>query len=339
MMTLPRTIGRTVAGFGALAGLLLGLAGPAPAKAAEISFILNWVAGGDHAPVYWAKAQGWYADAGIDLTIEQGKGSTLSSQRVGIGKNQLGIADLGTALVNKGKGADLVAVFNIYANSPYGFYWKKSSGITGVQGFAGKKIGNPPWDAARQMWPAFAKAVGMDPASVTWVNVQPNAKISALKSGSIDVTTSFYNIHFIFQRVFGDDMGFVSGKEIGVNPYGNSVIANGAFLQSNPDVVGSFVQVTQKAYAACAKAPEPCIDALIAANSGLKKADSMANWALVAELMDADSSRRLGLGYFDPARMAADYRLIEAYFNLEKPFDITSAYDNRFIDQSIKFGM
>ena len=32
----------------------------APAQAAEkVSFILNWVAGGDHAPVYWAKSQGW----------------------------------------------------------------------------------------------------------------------------------------------------------------------------------------------------------------------------------------------------------------------------------------
>ena len=120
----------------ALCGVMLS-AGTAQA-AEKVSFILNWVAGGDHAPVYWAKAQGWYSDAGIDLNIEQGKGSTLSSQRVGIGKNQLGIADLGTALVNKGKGAALVAVFNIDANSRYGFYWKKSSGIKSIKDFAGK---------------------------------------------------------------------------------------------------------------------------------------------------------------------------------------------------------
>lgn len=310
-----------------------------PSQATEVSFILNWVAGGDHAPVYWAQSQGWYKEKGIDLTIEQGKGSTLSSQRVGIGKNQLGIADLGTALVNKGKGADLVAVFNIYANSPYGFYWKKSSGIAGVKDFAGRKIGNPPWDAARQMWPAFAKTVGMEPGSVSWVNVQPNAKIAALKSDSIDVTTSFYNIHFIFERVFGDDMGFVSGKEIGVNPYGNSVIANGKFLAENPEVVKGFVQVTQKAYAACVKNPDPCIDALVAANSGLKREDSMANWKLVVELMDAESSRSGGLGYFDPKRMDSDYELIANYFNLEKPFDIKDAYNNSFLDTSIKFAM
>ncbi|MDE0726953.1 MAG: ABC transporter substrate-binding protein [Alphaproteobacteria bacterium] len=305
--------------------------------AKKVSFILNWVAGGDHAPVYWAKAQGWYMDAGIDLNIEQGKGSTLSSQRVGIGKNQLGIADLGTALVHKGKGADLVAVFNIYANSPYGFYWKKSSGIKTILDFAGKKIGNPPWDAARQMWPAFAKASGMAPDSVTWVNIKPNAKIAALKSDSIAVTTSFYNIHFVFQKVFGDDMGFVAGKDIGVNPYGNSVIANGKYLKENPGVVRNFVKVTQKAYAACVKNADPCIDALLAANSGLKRGSSLANWALVKELMDAKSSREGAIGYFDPARMDADYKLIEAYFKLKAPFDIKKTYNNDFLDMSVKF--
>lgn len=319
------------------AGIAMAIAATASVQAAEkVSFILNWVAGGDHAPVYYAQKQGWYADAGIDLTIEQGKGSTLSSQRVGIGKNQLGIADLGTALVNRGKGADLVAVFNIYANSPYGLYWKKSSGITGLKDFPGKKIGNPPWDAARQMWPAMAKAADIDPDSVTWVNVQPNAKIASLKSDSIHVTTSFYNIHFIFERVFGDDMGFLALRDIGINPYGNSVIANGAFLKEKPDVVKAFVQVTQKAYHACVVDPDPCIDALIEANSGLKRPDSVANWKLVEELMSDDNSRSVALGHFDPGRMQDDYKLIETYFSLEKPFDITEAYSNDFLDTSLK---
>ncbi len=322
--------------LGALvAAISLGLAAPAGAGEA-VSFMLNWVAGGDHAPVFWAKQQGWYTDAGIDLKIEPGKGSTMSSKRVGIGKNPLGIADLGTALVNKGKGANLTAVFNIYANSPYGLYWKKSSGIKGIKDFAGKKIGNPPWDAARQMWPAMAKAAGMDEKSVTWVNVQPNAKIAALKSDAIDVTTSFYNIHFIFQRVFGDDMGFLALRDIGINPYGNSVIVNGDYLKQKPEVVGAFVRVTQKAYHACARDADPCIEALIEANSGLKRDTSIANWRLVEELMSDRNSRTVGLGHFDPARMAKDYELIETYFKIDTPFDIKSAYTNEFLDLSLK---
>jgi len=332
-------VGR-ISRLGRVAALSAGLTLAAQTAGAgeSVSLILNWVAGGDHSPIYYALQEGWYEKAGIDLTIEQGKGSTLSSQRVGIGKNPFGIADLGTALVNKGKGADLVAVFNIYANSPYGFYWKKSSGIKSLKDLAGRKIGNPPWDAARQMWPAFAKSSGLDPKSVTWVNVQPNAKISALKTDSIDATTSFYNIHFIFQRVFGDDMGFVSGKELGVNPYGNSVIVNGAYMKANPAVVKSLVGVTQKAYSACVKDADPCLKALIKANSGIKYKNALANWKLVVELMDADSSRKGALGYFDPARMASDYTLIETYFKLDKPFDITSAYSNDNIDMAIKMG-
>ena len=129
----------------ALATLVGAVLATSSAQAAEkVSFILNWVAGGDHAPVYWAESKGWYKDVGIDLTIEQGKGSTLSSQRVGIGKNQLGIADLGTALVNKGKGADLVAVFNIMPIRPTAFIGRKARASPGSRISRAKKSATHP---------------------------------------------------------------------------------------------------------------------------------------------------------------------------------------------------
>src|SRR5271167_52287 len=163
-----------------------------PAAAQQkLDFILNWVPGGDHAPYYYAKKMGWYAREGIDLTLDPGKGSALATQKVGAGATPIGLADMGGVLVAKGKGADTVAGFNVYANSPQGMYWLKSSGITGIKDFAGKKIGNPPGDGARVMWPALAKANGIDPKSVIWVNIDANSKLSALKSKSIDVTTSF----------------------------------------------------------------------------------------------------------------------------------------------------
>ncbi len=305
------------------------------AKAAEkVNFILNWIAGGDHAPYYYAQKMGWYEDAGIDLNIEQGKGSSMAAQRVGVGKNEIGLADLPPVFVAIGKGANSVAVYNVYANSPYGFYWLKSSGIDSAKDFAGKKIGNPPWDAARQMWPAFSKNVGIGEKSVTWVNVQPNAKLAALKSGSIDVTTSFYNIHHIFQRELGDDMGYVAGKTFGVNPYGNSIIVNGDFLKDHEDTVAAFVKVTQRAFHECAMNHEPCIEALVEANTGLMMANETANWMLVEELMRDDTSTNVGLGYMDPKRMEHSYELFEPY--LEKPFDINKQFTNDFVDTSVK---
>jgi len=319
--------------FAALASVVSLLA-PTAQAGTKINFILNWIAGGDHAPYYYAQKMGWYTKAGVDLTIEQGKGSSLSAQRVGIGKNEIGLADLPPVLVSIAKGAKTVAVYNVYANSPYGFYWLKSSGIKTPKDFAGKKIGNPPWDAARQMWPAYANNVGIDPKSVTWVNLQPNAKLSALKSGAIDVTTSFYNIHHIFQRLLGDDMGFSPGKEYDVNPYGNSIIVNGDFLNANKDTVAAFVKVTQKAFHDCASNAKPCIDALVEANKGLKADNETTNWGLVKELMTDEVSTTVGLGYMDPERMKQSYELFAPY--LSSPFDYKMHFTNDFIDKSVK---
>src|SRR5881392_2982817 len=231
-----------------VAALLAAVAAPAAAQQ-KLDFFLNSVPGGDHAPYYYAKKLGWYAKEGIDLNLEPGKGSALATQKVGAGANPAGLADMAGVLVAKGKGADSVAVFNVYANSPQGMYWLKSSGIKGIKDFAGKKIGNPAADGARVMWPALAKANGIDPKSVTWVNIDANAKLSALKSKSIDVTTSFYNLHHVFKRELGDDMGFLAWRDIGLNPYGNSIIVNAQYLEKNKPLVDKFVKVTQRAFA------------------------------------------------------------------------------------------
>ncbi|MDA8109542.1 MAG: ABC transporter substrate-binding protein [Betaproteobacteria bacterium] len=321
-----------------LAGALVAFAAAAsPAYAAEkLDFILNWVPGGDHAPYYYAKKMGWYAREGIDLNLEPGKGSVLAAQRVGAGANPIGLADMGTVLVAEGKGADLVAVYNVYANSPQGFYWLKSSGIKGIKDFPGKKIGNPAGDAARAMWPAVAKANGVDPASVTWVNIDPNAKLAALKAHSIDITTSFYNLHHVFKKELGADMGFLAWRDAGVNPYGNSVIVNGAFLKAHEALIGKFVKVTQRAFYTCVKDPKPCIEALVEANGALKYDNEMQNWEEVEVLMSDKYARTVALGYHDPARMQSDYNLVKDYIGIEKPFDVKTVYTNQFLDRSIK---
>src|SRR5262245_35888274 len=168
-----------------------------PAAAEKLTFTLNWVAGGDHAPYFYAQKMSLYKQAGIDIDFETGRGSAASAQRVGAGTSQLGLSDMAGVLLFRGKGADLVGLMNIYANSPQGLYWLKSSGITGVKDMAGKKIGNPAGDGARTMWPALAKKVGIDPASVTWVNIDANAKLRVLKANSTDGTTSLFNLHHV----------------------------------------------------------------------------------------------------------------------------------------------
>ncbi len=310
--------------------------GAAPASAQQITFTLNWVAGGDHAPYFYAQKMGLYKKAGLDVNFETGRGSAMSAQKVGAGQSQLGLSDMAGVLLFRGKGADNVGLMNIYANSPQGLYWLKSSGIASVKDLAGKKIGNPAGDGARTMWPALAKRAGIDPNSVTWVNIDANAKLSALKAKTIDATTSFFNLHHVFARELGNDMGFLAWKDAGVNPYGNSIIANGAWLKANRDKADKFIKITQKAFADCVKKPEPCVEALVEANGALLFKNELENWHLVTILMNDETSRTVALGWHDDKRMADDYNLVNEYLKIEKPYDVKTAYTNEFLDKSVK---
>ncbi|WP_315837189.1 ABC transporter substrate-binding protein [Bradyrhizobium prioriisuperbiae] len=319
-------------------GLIIALAVSSGSawSAEKVNLVLNWTPTADHSPFYYAKAQGWYEKAGIDLTIEVGKGSGASSLKVGSGGSEFGIADLATMLVARGKGADVVALMSIYANTAQTFYWLKSYGINGPKDFPNHKIGNPPADAARVMWPAFAKAVGIGADSVSFVNIGPTAKIAALKSHTVDVITDFYNEHDLKVKEFGDDLGFVNWKDIGLNPYGNSLVVNGQFLQKNPKIAEDFVKITQRAFATCVADVEPCLKVLLEQASGLDRANQVNQWERIKFMMTDQYTPTKALGWIDPDRMKSDYELVQTYLGMEKPFAVETAFTTRLLDTSVK---
>src|SRR2546427_2333074 len=73
--------------------------GASSASAQRITFTLNWVAGGDHAPYFYAQKLGRYKEAGLDVDFESGRGSAASAQKVGAGQSQLGLSDMAGVVV------------------------------------------------------------------------------------------------------------------------------------------------------------------------------------------------------------------------------------------------
>src|SRR5260221_13382356 len=64
--------------------------------AEKVSVRLNWVPGAEHSFLYLAKEKGWFADAGIDLEIIAGQGSTVAVRTVGGGEDPFTIAGWST---------------------------------------------------------------------------------------------------------------------------------------------------------------------------------------------------------------------------------------------------
>lgn len=304
------------------------------ASAEELSLQLNWTAGGDHAPVYYAQEQGWYADAGVELEIRQGTGSGAAATALEVGQADMAIIDTPTALQFLAKGAPFTGVFVAYNDNAAGLYWKKSSGITGVQDFAGKKIGAPAFDATRQMWQPASKALGIDPDAVEWVNLQPTGKVAALQSGAVDVTTHFYSVHFIYEDIFGDDLGYALLRDHGMNTYSLAYYVADDVLAEKEAAVEDFVQVTQRAFAFCLETPEPCTAAL-SDQVSMKRSDAERQFEYAARVMPG-SGQDLPIGAWDPQRVASDYAVVQEAYGLPD-MDVTAKFTNAFIDDSVAY--
>ena len=307
---------------------------PATAGATNLSLQLNWNAGGDHAPLYYALAQGWYAEAGVTLEIRQGSGSGMAAQAAALGQADVAIIDTPTALQFIGQGSPITGIFVAYNDSPYGIYWKKSSGIAGPADLAGRMLGAPAFDAARQMWLPIAGALGLDPDSVEWVNIQPTAKVAALQSGTIDATTHFYSVHFVYEDVFGDDLAYVLLRDQGLNPYGLAYFANNDAMEAKAETIEAMVQVTQRAFAFCLETPEPCAEALSRAVS-MRPADAQRELEYAGRVMPG-LDNDLPVGAWDSARMRQAYEMVDASFDITT-FDPETAFTNRFIDEGISY--
>ncbi len=68
-----------------------------PAAAADkVVLMLNWYVYGEHAPFYYGKAKGIYAAEGIDLEIQEGRGSAATTQAVAAKTANFGYVDVPT---------------------------------------------------------------------------------------------------------------------------------------------------------------------------------------------------------------------------------------------------
>src|SRR3954471_22405760 len=79
-----------------------------PAAAADkVVLMLNWYVYGEHAPFYYGKAKGIYAAEGIDLEIQEGRGSAATTQAVAAKTANFGYVDVPTMMRAAVKGAPI----------------------------------------------------------------------------------------------------------------------------------------------------------------------------------------------------------------------------------------
>jgi NitT/TauT family transport system substrate-binding protein len=319
-----------------LAGLALGalLALTSVAAAADaVSLRLNWYLGGLHAPFYYGKDKGFFTDEGIDLTINEGRGSVAAAQAIAAGSDTFGMADAGTLMLTASKGAEIKAVMSLLNTSGFGVISLEEAGIKSPADLEGKRLAITAGDALTQLFPALAKANNIDLSKVNLVQMDPAAKVVAVLEKRVDALLGGIDDQFFLLEQKGSKAAALRFADHGANTVGITVIANEATIKDKPDLVKRFVAAAVRSWEEAKKNPEAAVEAALKVKPELNKESTLKQLKVDLDLLESKASEGKGIGFAAQGDWETTKRLLAEYRDLKTDKPATAFYTNEFLPQ------
>ena len=256
----------------ALATALSGGAALAQAKD-KVTLLLNWYTYSEHAPFYLGKERGYFDQEGIDLDIQEGRGSGVTVQAVAAGTATFGYADVPTMIKAAAKGAPVTAIGVALQTSPMSVMGFSDKNIRKPEDIKGKTVAVTPGDSMSQVWPLFLKKTNLKDGDFKVVAGDGQTKLNAVMNDQADLLLGYVMDQAIkLQDGKNKPVYAIRFADYGVNMVSSGIIAQKDFLKQKPDVAKRFMRAATKSLEEAAKNPEAAIDAMLKAQpkSGVK---------------------------------------------------------------------
>src|ERR1700732_3179791 len=212
-----------------LATVLIGtMLAALPARPADkVVLMLNWYVYGEHAPFYYGKAKGLYAAEGIDLEIQEGRGSAATTQAVAAKTANFGYVDVPTMMRAAIKGAPVIATGVLLQTSPMSVMGLVEKNIRKPEDIKGKTVAITPADSMTQIWPLFLKKTGLKESDFTTVAGDGQTKLNAVINGQADLLLGYVMDQSMkIQDATGKDVYPIKFADYGINMGSSGMFAN-----------------------------------------------------------------------------------------------------------------
>ncbi|MBL8702666.1 MAG: ABC transporter substrate-binding protein [Alphaproteobacteria bacterium] len=315
----------------AVAGVLaLASAGAAVAQE-KVSLRLNWILIGQHPAYYLGAERGFYKQAGIDLTINEGRGSGVAVQLVANGEDQFGLADAGTVVAARAKGAPVSVIMSLFGVSNLGVIARPDAGITDARSLIGKKIAVTPGDALTQVFPALLKANNIDRDKVELVFMDAAAKPISVLDGKTHALLGGIDDQAVTLEGKGMKPAIVRFADYGANSQSVSLLTSLDMIKNRPDTVRRFVAATTRSWQAAMKEPEAAVDAAMKAKPGMDRANLLAQLKASLTLIESAENKGKPFGWGSDALWEQTMDLMKTYRELKTDVPTKAHYDYSFL--------
>lgn len=216
-------------------------------------------------PLIVAKQNGYFKDAGLDVTLAPGKGSSTTLQTVANGSDDIGYADAGVLTQVAAKGATVEMVAGMVQESPLEVVTLAKTGINSPAELKGKTGGYVASSAAEQLWPAFAKAAGIDPKSVDFANTDVPTRDSLLLTGRTAFSFGLYNnTEPLISSKCNCELKTFHYADYGIDMLSSGIVTSPGFATAHPDDLKKFLSAVAKATAWAQQNPDAAAKAFMA---------------------------------------------------------------------------
>ncbi len=322
-----------------LAAALLLFCGTAAAQT-SIKFANDWKWEGPAAPLLLAWDRGYYADEGLDVQMDTGKGSLDAIPRVASGTYEMGNADINSLIKFRDKNPDLPvkAIFMLYNAPPFAIVGRKSLGVNSPKDLEGKILGAPAPDGAYAQWNAFVKANGIDASAVTIENVGFPVREPMLAQGKVDAITGYAFSSFINLKAQGveeDDISVLLMRDHGLDLYGNVILVNPKFAAENPEAVRGFIRATIKGFQTTLADPSDAVRHVLSHNDVARESVELERLMMaIDQNILTDEVKANGLGGVDMARLERSIDQIADTYEFTARPSVADVFDASFLPEA-----
>jgi NitT/TauT family transport system substrate-binding protein len=302
-----------------------------------VSFQADWIYGGPNAGFAIAKEKGYFADAGFDVTINQGKGSGNTSQIVASKAAQFGFADGFVVGNGVSKGMKLKMVGGIFRRNPCAAMVLEESDIKVPKDLEGKTVGIATGTAQFQQWPAFMKGAGLDPSKVRVVNVDGAGAGPALISGQINAVGGFAQGYIPGIEVRGKKKvrAFWYADE-GVTAMSNGIIVHHDLL-SEAELIRGMVRASVKGFLYGRANPEELAQIVKKYSETTDVAITLREAQLSWNTWVTPTTANKPLGWMAAEDWASTVAVLKTYGGVTTPLEAAELYTNEFVPTEAEF--
>ena len=304
-------------------------------EAKEIIVSLDWTPNTNHTGLYVALANGYYADAGLNVKIVQPpEGDAIAACSSGQVQFAVGYQDLLLPAFTSETPMDVTAVAALLQHNTSCIVSKKGAGMDTPKGLEGKQYLTWQSPIALAMMKSVVEADGGDFSKVEQIPDVPTDEAQDVNANPNHAIWIYYGWGGINAEVNNIEVDTFFFKDL--NPvfdyYSPVLVANNQFINDDPETVKAFLAATQKGYEYAVSNPDEAAQILIDSDDtgALDGCEELvkASQKWMADQYVADAPK---WGYIDPARWNAFYNWVADEKIIDEKLPENTGFTNDYL--------